>query len=166
MKKFATTAILLISVSAFAEHYPILHQYDEKAELLLEATAIAQTNEELHSIQAGARELAALGVEVMKLYVEKNPICKEQFDAMISEVEQMESMTLADVKARYHDGKGLPVAPKHCYLGRSQVVHPVMNILRLNGVWTETIREKIADEFDEVIEHTAKIQTNLDNPPN
>ena len=75
-------------------------------------------------------------------------------------------MSLADVHARYHDGVGLPVAPRHCYFGRSQVVHPVMNLIRLQGAWTDDVRDEFVGETEEVIEHLARIQNNLDNPPN
>ena len=166
MTKIVIAMALSLSASAWATDYPVLDQYTAKAEVLLADTQGAKTTQDLEAIKVGARELVSLGVETMVLYAEKNPICQGQFDVMFSELDQMESMTLADAKARYHDGKGLPVAPKHCYLGRSQVIHPIMNILRLNGVWSEQIREKVAEEFDEVIEHVEKIRKNLDNPPN
>ncbi|MES2964057.1 MAG: hypothetical protein V4760_09220 [Bdellovibrionota bacterium] len=77
----------------------------------------------------------------------------------------MEAMTVSDLHDRYHDGTGLPAAPRHCYFGRSQVVHPAMNLVRFASAWTEVAREEVIEELEEVIEHLARIQKNLDNPP-
>lgn len=158
-------ALLLTTASAQAEHYPILESYDAKAEMLLQASRTARGVEDMIAVREDIRALVADGVEVMKLYASKNPNCQAQFDVFISEVPQMESMSVADLHARYHNGTGLPAAPRHCYFGRSQVVHPMMNLVRIAN-WNHDTRQELQDDFEEVIEHSARIQKNLDNPPN
>jgi hypothetical protein len=100
------------------------------------------------------------------LYGEKNPKCVEQFSAFRAALPAMESLSLEEIHDKYHNGTALPAAPKHCYLARSQVVHPVMNLVRFNGQWSEEARATAIEEFEEVVEHLARIQRNLDNPPN
>ncbi|MEK7358298.1 MAG: hypothetical protein AAB250_17765 [Bdellovibrionota bacterium] len=159
------TAFLATSPAQAAD-YPILKTYETLATEVAEATKIASTEAELDAIRTSTRELIGLGTEIVKLYGEKNPNCQAQFDVMIQEIPDMETMTVDDLHDRYHDGTGLPTAPRHCYFGRSQIVHPAMNIVRLQSAWTEVTREEVLEETEEVIEHLARIQKNLDNPPN
>ena len=84
---------------------------------------------------------------------------------MIAEIPSMASQTVAQLHARYHNGEGLPAAPRHCYFGRSQVIHPAMNLVRLQSEITAESKEEMVDEIHEVIEHLVRIQKNLDTPP-
>lgn len=165
MKTLLSAFALLFAVHAQAERYPVLETYVAHAQVLLDTSASAATPEQIATLQEGTRQLVLDGVEVMKLYASKNPVCAPQFEVFLSEVSSMESKTVAELHARYHNGEGLPAAPRHCYFGRSQVVHPAMNIVRLKGD-VNAEREQIQDDFAEVIEHNARIQKNLDNPPN
>lgn len=167
-----TTAILSITASIFlsaiaqAEVYPVLENYKLSAEKLVETTKTAGTTDEVAALQSGCRALMDQGAEVMKLYAIKNPNCEAQFNLMVSEIPQMQSMTIKELHDRYHDGVGLPPAPKHCYFGRSQVVHPAMNYVRAQGTMDLSLRLDMIEEFEEVINHLSRIQKNLDNPPN
>lgn len=167
MKLLSVIAIaLLTSATLKAETYPELESYRT---LAIETTALTKTatnGSDLAAIDKETRHLIDLGVDIMKLYQTKNPKCSEQFDVMISEVSQIEQMTLQAANTRYHNGTGLPKAPGHCYFGRSQVIHPALNLIRLKSQFNETIRAALLKDLAEVIEHLAKIQKNLDNPPN
>lgn len=166
MKLVLLTGLMILGSHAQGADYPVLAKYHELAGSEIEHIYKAQSPAEIQDLSVGQRQLAGLGVEIIRLYAEKNPSCKAQFDAFLSEIPKMGKMSLADLHTRYHDGHGLPVAPRHCYLGRSQVIHPVMNIVRVQGTWSEDIRKEIAEETYEVVEHLTKIQKNLDNPPN
>jgi hypothetical protein len=149
--------------------YPILNDYQAAADQALAAArALSATPAatELAALADGQRDLARIGVSLMNLYADKNPSCAEQFKVFIAETPAMENLTLAEVHKRYHNGEGLPAAPKHCYFGRSQVVHPEMNVIRLKGSWSEKVRSEVLDEIEEVIEHLSRVQKNLDSPPN
>jgi hypothetical protein len=171
MKHFAL--ISLVSLSVGAAHaaptpsaYPVLETYEVLATELLESSRLASTEREITTLKEKTHELIGHGVEIMKLYAERNPNCQAQFDVMISEIPDMESMTVSDLHDRYHDGVGLPKAPRHCYFGRSQVVHPAMNLVRLATTLDVGTRDAMVEEFEEVIEHLDRILRNLDNPPN
>lgn len=73
----------------------------------------------------------------------------------------METMTVEAAHLKYHDGEDLPKA-EGCYLGRSQVVHPVLNLIRLKQTFNEEVRAAMIADLEEVIEHVGKIQTRLD----
>ncbi len=172
MKYLASPALLsilfatLIVSTANAGNYPILTQYRDAAQALVTATESAQTQADLLVLQDGTRELMSLGAEIVKLYGEKNPACTEQFTVFLAEMPQMETMTLDQAKRRYHDGLGLPAAPRHCYFGRSQVIHPALNLIRIRNSYTDRLRSQVSADFEEVIEHLERIEQNLDNPPN
>lgn len=159
-------ASLMASPAAFAGNYPLLNDYDAVAKEALALARTANTVDEVQSLLEMQRKLVTMGGDIMKLYASKNPICQPQFDVYLTEIATSESKTLKELHERYHDGKGLPAAPKHCYLGRSQVVHPSMNVRRILDGWNETSRADVLDETDEVIRHNVKIERNLDNPPN
>ena len=163
----AFTMPALFTPSALASHYtyPVLVQYETLAQKLEQNAKTIQTPEEAKTLQAETHMLMNLGFDTMDLYITKNPICAEQFAAFKVAAPEARGMTLEQVHAKFHNGVGLPAAPRHCYFGRSQVVHPMMNILRLNGELTAEVREQVVEDFEEVIEHLEKLQTNLDNPP-
>src|SRR5262249_29960102 len=110
-------------------------------------------------------ELVQKGVEILRLYSAKNPACKPQLEAFLAALPSMESLPLDQVKTKYHDATALPAGPRHCYFGRAEIVHPVMNLVRLKAEWTESVRNDMAGDFEEVIEHLPRIQKNLDTPP-
>jgi hypothetical protein len=157
--------IILGTTPARAESYPILDSYQALATQLVDLARDARTADDVATVVTRTRELVVQGEAIMRLYAEKNPICAEQFAVMLPEIPQAESMSVDELHSRYHDGVGLPKAPRHCYLGRSQVVHPLMNIVRLRGELTDAVRAKIVDEYAEVVEHVAKIRVNLEHPP-
>lgn len=168
MKKIVlmfTAAVLSFTNQAKADRYPILESYKVLAERLIDMSKVAQSEQELRELQNVTRELVGQGVELMKLYANRNPNCAVQFSVFLDEVGDMETKSLAYVHERYHDGTGLPEAPKHCYFGRSQVVHPVMNLIRMKEKWDEDSRQQVIEDLEEVIEHLARIQRKLDNPP-
>lgn len=155
-----------IGWTASAAEYAELRTYKGFATTLLGETRSARSPGEIAHLQQGLRQLANEGVEIAALYSQKNPSCAEQLEAMTKEFSQMEAMSVKAQHDRYHDGKGLPEAPRHCYYGRSVVTHPMMSVTRLATGLSDRDRAQIAHEVEEVIEHIPKIQKNLDNPPN
>ena len=106
--------------------------------------------------QTEIARLIPLGYTIMDLFVKKYPECKEQYAQVRSEDSQMAVLNFDKLNSRYHNGEGLIVAPKHCYLGRSMVVHPYMAFA--------LIREKkdgVADEIEEVARRAPKIKNSL-----
>lgn len=158
--------VMMSSAAAFAGNYPLLNDYEAVAKDALALARKANAVDEVQKLLELQRKLVAMGADVMRLYATKNPICQAQFDVYLNEISTSEAKTVAELHSRYHDGTGLPVAPKHCYLGRSQAVHPSMNVRRILDGWSESARADIVDETDEVIRHNAKVERNLDNPPN
>ncbi len=164
--KIFLTATLLFIPLAKAGTYPLLNEYREVATEMAGLTKTAASPTDYQQLLEGQRKLVTLGGQMMALYGEKNPNCKPQFDVYLSEMGTMESKSLDELHDRYHTGTGLPAAPRHCYLARSQIVHPSMNVKRILLGWSETVRNEIADETKEVIEHLVRLERNLDNPPN
>lgn len=162
-------ASLAIAHGAFAEDqytYPILNKYAAQTQTLIDQTTAAKSEADVAQIINGTEDLVKMGEEVMNLYADKNPNCKAQYEVFLQEVPTMETKGLDEVHERYHNAVGLPAAPKHCYFGRSQIVHPVMNIIRLKSGFDTKIKADVLGDFDEVMEHLVRIQKNLDNPPN
>ena len=151
--------------SPIRSNYPELNQYGTLADKLVTATKGVQTEDDRVELIAQTKELVQKGAAIMRLYGAKNPACNAQFEAFLAALPQMDSLPLEQVKSKYHDGTALPSAPRHCYFGRSEIVHPVMNIIRLKGVWSERVRGDVVEDFEEVIEHLPRIEKNLDNPP-
>lgn len=167
MKMILSALILanLALATARAGDYPVLEDYRQLAEKLVQTAQATQPGEDRSALAQSTRELIHLGAEIMRLYASRNPVCATQFEVVLNELPAMETLSLEAVDNRYHDGVGLPNAPKHCYFGRSQVVHPVMNLIRMKEGWNERTRDEVVEEFHEVIEHLARIRKNLDQPP-
>lgn len=163
MNKFSIglfTLVLTILNSSYATEYPQLNKYEETARMLLSATQGAKSSN-VNQLERKTRELVAQGMEVMNLFQSKNPQCTEQYKVIADELSTMETMTVEAAHLKYHDGEGLPKA-EGCYLGRSQVVHPVLNLIRLKQTFNEEVRAAMIADLEEVIEHVGKIQTRLD----
>jgi hypothetical protein len=178
VKAAALTSLIIAAAAAFAvaishsasasltvhADYPVLGEYKALAQSLIEPTQKAATPEELQALATQTQALIALGTEITHLYAAKNPTCAEQLKAFQDALPTMADLPLAEVDAKYHKGAALPQAPRLCYFGRSVVVHPVMNLIRLKGAWDAEAREHALEELEEVIEHVARIQKNLDSP--
>lgn len=163
MLKLLTTFVFLNSATVYAYQYETLNRYDGIAQNLLkelEATSIESTinNEKVEDL---LNQLVESGTDIMKLYAEKRTECQDQYLYIYSELPAMENLTFKEVHDKYHDGKGLPNAPRICYLGRSQVVHPVLTKIILKDGWNAEIKEEAIHETEEVIEHLIKIENIL-----
>jgi hypothetical protein len=101
-------------------------------------------------------DLAALGYGIAELYSAQFTECQAQFSSMKGLDAEMRGATWEVLETGYHDGEALPVAPKHCYMGRSMVVHPymAMAILRSGGAGAE-------GEISEVVLRVPKIKGRL-----
>ncbi len=159
------SAIVLSGLCAQADDYPVLNSYETLAGQLVQASTTARSQEDWMQVSAATQTLVQNGVEIMHLYAQKNPSCTSQYEVMLSEMPQMSSMTVDQLHLRYHDAVGLPEAPRNCYFGRSVVIHPAMNFVRVNGEVIDETREQVLEDFNEVIEHLAKIRQNLDTSP-
>ncbi|MFL5813206.1 MAG: hypothetical protein ACJ763_06485 [Bdellovibrionia bacterium] len=146
--------------------YPVLNEYQAQAEKVLALSKVERAQLNIAELKLETQTLIGLGEEIARLYIAKNPVCAEQINTFLSALPKMTEMPLSDVNEKFHAGKGLPQAPRHCYFGRSEIVHPVMNQIRLKGELTDEMLSQIEDDFDEVIEHLSRIQKNLDNPLN
>jgi hypothetical protein len=165
MKTLLFLSLAMLPRAASASYgYAELDRFAAHGEKLVAATRAAHTEADRAALIAQTRELIQDGVAILKIYGEKYPACREQFSAFIAALPGMDSLSLSEVKAGYHDGAALPSAPRYCYLGRSETVHPVMNLVRLKGEWNERVRADVVDDFEEVIDHLARIQRNLDHP--
>ena len=168
----AATAVLVSGLSSAlaTEQYPVLEAYQKLAiDLAQKGTKTSgdtKSQGDLDLLTAGARTLLNYGIEIMKIYGRRNPKCQPQFDVFLREVPDMGKQSMEILHKRYHDGDGLPVGPKHCYFGRSEIVHPVMILSRLSGPWSAKARDAIVDDFNEVARHINRIKKNLENPPN
>lgn len=176
MLKLKKTVLVITALYVFAGakagfasetyKYPVLNDYSDLGQKLVTQTESAQSPADLEAIRNGAADLIKLGLEIQRLYGEKNPKCVEQFKAFDAALPDMENLSIDEVEKKFHNGTALPSAPKHCYFGRSEIIHPVMNIIRLKGTWSSEVKEQVVEDFQEVVEHLARIQKNLDNPPN
>lgn len=160
-----TTAFTTTSAQEVKGNYPSLEAYEAHAELVLKLVKDIPPGATAYSISVGLKILAEKGLAIMKVYQEKYPSCEPQFAVMFKEAKQIEAMTHDDAYARYHDAVGLPEAPRHCYLGRSQVIHPNLSLIRMNrDGWTKEVKASVWEEIEEVIHHLDRIQIKLDTP--
>lgn len=164
-KFFAAILVFSFAAVAHAGNYPLLKTYQAQTEQAVQATAQMRSSGDVEALIQKSRQLVATGVQIMEFYASRNPVCAAQMQAFSAELGTMENRDLDEAERLFHDGEGLPQAPRHCYLGRSVVIHPVMNIIRLKGQLSDAVRAQIKEDFEEVIEHLAKIDRNLDNPP-
>ncbi len=164
----ALGACLLLSSGAFANDYKYaeLNTYKAAVDVLLQQIPVTKTSADVQTLATGTENLVQLGVAVMNLYGVKNPNCAEQFKAFEVAIPGMETLTIDEVMTKYHDAKALPAAPRHCFYSRAEIVHPVLNLIRMKGTWSQEVSVQISDDLQEVIEHLDNIQMNLDNPPN
>ena len=151
------------ATNLFAYQYEELNRYEDlalKLEKLIESTEInttvnvAEFNEHLDGI-------INQGINVMQLVQSKKPECKTQYDSFIQDIAIMPTLSFDEVHKKYHDGVGLPSAPKYCYLGRSQVVHPVLSKIILKNVWSLEVKEELKEETEEILEHLNSLERML-----
>lgn len=166
MKYVLTLTALISAQPAFATEfsYPLLGTYKAQAQALIEKTEAAQSVDDLAALATATDELIQTGARVMELFASKNPSCAEQYKVFIDEIPAMTTLSFQAANERYHDGVGLPAAPRLCYLARAQVIHPALNNIRLRDGWSEETRQANAADFEEVIEHLDRIQKYLDQP--
>lgn len=168
LSRFSLFTLCLVAgfvQTASADDYPSLTIYEKVAKETLADTQNAKGQSDIASLQAKTRALINVGLELMKLYQEKNPACAPQYAAFFKEITAaMETKNVDELHERYHDAKGLPAAPKQCYLGRSQVIHPVLNFVRLKSPWTEQLRSDLILDLEEIIEHVPRVKRHLDSP--
>jgi len=162
---FSIVSCLFLSNSTFAEDAPEISKYRELAGKLIVDTKAAKSTEEIENLKIQTKALMQAGVEIMKLYEQRNSLCSVQYAAFIAALPEMETLTLDELHKKYHNGEALPMAPRFCYLGRSQVIHPVLNLVRLKGELTEDVRAQLIADLEEVVEHMERIQKNISNPP-
>ncbi len=163
MFKSLTTFAFLISSSAFAYQYESLNKYEVIAQNLLnefESTPTESTIDK-NKVHLLLNQLVDSGTEIMELYASKKTECIDQYNYIYAEIPAMENLSFDEVHDKYHDGLGLPTAPRFCYLGRSQVVHPVLTKIILKNGWNAEIKEEAIHETEEVIEHLIKIENIL-----
>lgn len=163
MIKSLTTFAFLVSNSVFAYQYDSLNKYEIIAQNLLnefEATPVESTIN-IKKVDQLINQLVDSGTEIMELYANKKAECIDQYNYIYNEIPAMVNLSFKEVHDKYHDGKGLPTAPRICYLGRSQVVHPILTKIILKDGWNSEIKEEAIHETEEVIEHLIKIENIL-----
>lgn len=105
---------------------------------------------------AELNQLVTLGYQIMDLYIVKYPECRAQYNEVKADDTAMKSLTFEQLESKYHDGVGLTDAPKHCYQGRSMVIHPYMALALLR------VGQQGADhEIDEVARRAPKLKQKL-----
>lgn len=160
MKNSIIALLGFFSVTAHADG-DIYSRYETLANSLAEA---AEQGAAIASLQASNTELMGMGVEIMRLYGQKFPECAAQYQDFESKIPTLSSLSVADIHRLYHNGEGLPAAPRTCYLGRSLVVHPAMSQVRLaDGEMTQEDKESIVEESLEVAEHVRTVQQRIAN---
>jgi len=160
-----TIALLLLSLCqiSYAYDYKELNAYEKPANELFALFQSTDFDQKLDKDLAHSLigDLINKGVDIMKVFAHKYPECALQYDVIYSEIASMADLSFDEVHSKYHDGKGLPTASKLCYLGRSQVVHPVLTQILLRSEWNLEIKEEVLHEVEEVIEHLALIERYL-----
>ena len=161
MKNFFTilAASALSSSSAFADGN-IFEEYKTQANALAHDVTVKDFSIPV-LIESNDR-LIKLGLEIMKIYGDKYKSCFLQYEIFYSVIPELKKFSTDEIHLKYHDGEGLPAAPKHCYFGRSLVVHPAMSAVRLaDGVLTTEDTEIIREESLEVASHIKTVVRQL-----
>ncbi len=157
MKSNILTAILAIGAAqpVFADIYS---DYADLGNKIVEETRARATHE---VVAQDTFLLTDLGLQQMDLFVVKHPECIEQYSLIKTENEAMKTMTYEQLDERYHDGVGLPVAPRICYMGRSMIAHPYMALaLHRDGLASEE-EAAFYHEMEEVIERADWMREHL-----
>lgn len=110
---------------------------------------------------AKMQELVVLGYQIMDLYQAKYVDCAQQYAEIKAMDPMILSMSYAEMDEKLHDGKGLLVAPKACYKGRSMIVHPYqMAAFAIEGT-LQSHMEDVDHELNEVIHRAVVIKKDL-----
>lgn len=154
--------MMMVVAHDFAQQFSLYRDYQSLAQSL---ERFAEQGGASEVMVAPTLELFHAGYPLMRRYAERNPVCAPQFDMMLSELETVPVMDLTTAFTRYHNGEGLPEAPRHCMWGRSMVMHPYFNGLRLADGLTPDERLALVNDFRESGEHVIGVKKNIDLPP-
>ena len=154
LKVFAVAALLAVvgtKANANAEYFT---RYESQARAL--SQAIQSQKVPADQIYRGINDLVVLGYGIMDLYSAKFAECRVQYAQVRADDAAMRQLGFDALETKYHDGHGLTPAPKHCYDGRSMVVHPYMAMALLREG-----RQGVENEIDEVGERAPKLRRTL-----
>ena len=106
-------------------------------------------------------KLSELGFTVMAIFEKKKLECAASLKIFRSEYKAMESLSVEEIERLYHDGERFPsTTPPICYFGRTLVVHPAMNKVRVKNSqdWSAEIELTAISEIRETIGYLENIK--------
>lgn len=150
--------ITLVNLSANAD---VFDDYNSVGSETLALAKKAETPNDLYVQKT--KELTTLGYQIMDLYQVKYTECVDQFNQLKNLDSNILNMKYAEIDSQLHEGKGLIVAPKTCYKGRSLVVHPyqIAALALENRLFTKEGQEMADHELNEVIVRAQRIKKEL-----
>lgn len=157
MKKI-TLAIAMIFVSALA-HADVYDGYQAHGRTALQLAKNDPVQSE--KIISEISTMIGFGWGIMDLYSAKYPECKAQFEQFKELAKQIDTLSYDQIDDLYHDGKGLVVAPRLCYKGRSLVVHPYQIIALAKENRLVKDAAVVDHEMNEVIDRSEAIRNAL-----
>ena len=141
--------------------------YCKKIDLLdqlsLQATTVEKailSNKE-ESVVSSIKEMMRMGWEIMRLYSTKYPECYTQYEFFSSHEDELKKLGPISLKLKFHNGNGLPKAPKHCYFGRTILIHSALGFAKKREGFNKETRKSAAHDFEEINEHLPKIRSKL-----
>jgi len=162
--KFSWALILMLSTictTAIAQDF--YADYQSKAELLITQLEREQFEEAYKTLA----QLKVLGISMVDLYSAKKPACKASGTIFKEDLKNMENLSVEEIEKLYHDGERFPNAPKNCYYGRTLLVHPIMNRVRVKNAlanssyWTNDMSTTALNEVNETIAYLPYIKSLL-----
>lgn len=154
-------SVLAIVLSFFAAQAQadVFSDYQAVGVKALEMAKNPQSRSE--DVVAELKKLVSLGYQIMDIYLVKYPVCTEQYNQLKAVDSTILTLSYAEIDELYHEGTGLPQAPRSCYRGRSMVVHPYqVAALALAGELQNDLGT-VDHELNEVIERAEKIKQDL-----
>lgn len=157
MKKAAL--VFVMSIFTVHAHADVFSDYQVTGRKALEMAK--NPNSRAEDVVAELKSLVLSGYQIMDLYLVKYPVCTEQYNQLKAVDSNILTLSYAEIDELYHEGAGLPGAPRSCYRGRSLVVHPYqIAALALAGELQNDLGT-VDHELGEVIERAEKIKQDL-----
>ncbi len=123
----------------------------------LAMTFLAQLSElDQATVQTHATQLVELSDTVLMGASLRLPQCNDYFDAVRAVVDKLDTITLEQMEADYHQDGALPASPDECYHAKDLLVHAA-TVLVLNQDLNDETRAEMNKEIGEVLGHVAVV---------
>lgn len=141
-------------------YFPVVQNFKDVAEFTVHETAKPTSRRDW--LLALNHQLSETGLQILSQYRKRHSECEAQLNQLLDELSKIRKMKIDEIMKRYHDGAGLAEAPQHCIYGRVYLVHPVINLLRLERGGASDDRVQMIQDLNELLQYIPNLQRNLE----